>query len=158
MRHSRDEVIERVEREFERLDRVVASLTPAEWRRPVPRSETKEPWTVKDALAHIVYWKSDGARVARKLPVPQEMRGLNINAGNTLVYLAWKDRSPAELLAWHRETQEQVLAALRQAPEKWFSSRERKDHWPYDLDGHSSDHRSRDIEAALTREARAGPR
>lgn len=158
MRHSRDEVIGRVIREYESLDRLLGTLSPDEWALPVRRSESRDPWTVKDALAHIVYWKSDGARVARKLPVPKEMRGLNIKAGNNLVYQAWKDGSPAEVLAWHRAIQEQLLAALRDAPEKWFSSRERKDHWPYDLAGHSSDHRTGDIEAALAQETAARPR
>ena len=42
-----------------------------------------------------------------------------------------------------------MLAALREAPEKWFSGRERKPEWPNDLDGHSAYHRVKDIEQAL---------
>jgi hypothetical protein len=47
--------------------------------------------------------------------------------------------------------QEEVLAALRAAPETWFSSRERRAEWPFDLDGHSAYHRVKDIERALGR-------
>ena len=149
MLHTREEVIERTIREFELLDRLVANLTDADWERLLSRTEAKEPWTVKDALAHITHWKADTVRAARKLPVPPEERGLGINAGNQLVYLHWRDRSPQEVLAWHRQVHEDVLAALRELPDAWFSGRERRQDWPFDLDGHSSEHRVKDIERAL---------
>ncbi len=125
MRHNREEVIERTIREFELLDQLVASLTDEDWERLLPRSESKDPWTVKDALAHITHWKADVARSARRQRRPPEERGLLINEGNHLIYMRWHDRSPEEVLAWHREVQEDVLAALRTAPEEWFSGRER---------------------------------
>lgn len=149
MRHNREEVIERTIREFELLDRLVTGLTDEDWERLLPRPETKEPWTVKDALAHITHWKADVIRSIRGQSRPPEERGLGINDGNHLVYLRWRDQSPQEVLAWHRQVQEEVLAALREAPEKWFSGRERRPDWPYDLDGHSSDHRVKDIERSL---------
>lgn len=149
MRHTREEVIARTIREFELLDDLVAGLTNEDWERLLPRSETKEPWTVKDALAHITHWKADVARSARGQRLPSEERGLGINDGNHLIYIRWRERTPQEVLAWHRQVQEDVLAALREAPEKWFSGRERRPDWPYDLDGHSADHRVKDIERAL---------
>ncbi len=156
MRHSRNEVIKRVVREYERLDQLVANLKPRDWKRLVPRPETKEPWTVKDALVHITHWKADAARSARRQPRPAEERGLKINEGNHLVYMRWRDRSPREVLAWHRHVQEDVLRALREAPDEWFSGRERRAEWPFDLDGHSTEHRVKDIEAALKQMGR-GP-
>ncbi len=149
MHHTRDEVIERVTREFELLDNLVASLTSEQWQLPVPRPETKDPWTVKDALAHITHWKADVVRSARGQTRPLDERGLNETDGNHLVYMRWRDRPPQEVLTWHRRVQEEVLVALREAPEKWFSGRERRAEWPYDLDGHSVYHRVRDIERAL---------
>lgn len=149
MRHNREEVIARTIQEFELLEHLVASLTDEDWKRLVPRSETKEPWTVKDVLAHITHWKADIARSARRQRIPPEERGLGINEGNHLVYMRWRERSPQEVLDWHRQVQEDVLAALREAPEKWFSGRERNPEWPFDLDGHSTYHRVKDIEAAL---------
>ena len=55
MRHTRKTVVARTRVEFARLDRLVARLRPADWKRRVPRPPTRAPWTVKDALAHIVY-------------------------------------------------------------------------------------------------------
>ncbi len=149
MRHTREEVIDRTIREFELLDNLLAGLAAEDWERLLPRSEGKEPWNVKDALAHITHWKADVARSARKQRRPPEERGLGINDGNHLVYMRWRDRSPQEVLAWHRQVHEDVLSALREAPEEWFSGKERNPLWPYDLDGHSSYHRVKDIERAL---------
>jgi hypothetical protein len=151
MHHTREEVIQRTIREFELLDHLVANLTDEEWNRPLPRSESKDPWTVKDALAHITHWKADVARVARRQRKPVEERGLKINEGNNLVYVRWRDRSPQEVLAWHRQVQQDVLAALQDAPEEWFSGRERGPDWPGDLYGHSSYHRLKDIEQVLNK-------
>jgi hypothetical protein len=149
MRHNREHVIERTIREYQLLDRLVANLSDEEWSRLLLRTESKDPWTVKDALAHITHWKADAARSARRERRPAEERGLNINQGNHLVYLRWHDRPPKEVLAWHRQVQKDVLAALREAPEEWFSGKERGPDWPGDLDGHSTYHRVKDIERAL---------
>jgi hypothetical protein len=149
MYHNREEVIERTIREFELLDHLVANLTKEDWEQLLLRPETKDPWTVKDALAHITHWKADIARSARGQHRPPEERGLNYNDGNHLIYLRWRDRSPQEVLTWHRHVQEDVLAALRAAPEEWFTARDRRKEWPYDLDGHSAYHRTKDIARAL---------
>jgi hypothetical protein len=149
MRHNREEVIERTIREFELLDELVKDLKKEDWERSVPRSEAKEPWTVKDALAHITHWKADVARSARGQRRPPDERGLGETEANHLIYMRWRDHSPQMVLARHREVQEDVLAALKAAPDEWFSGRERKPHWPFDLDGHSANHRVKDIERAL---------
>jgi hypothetical protein len=151
MRHTREEVIQRTIQEFELLDQLVADLTNEEWHRLVQRPESKDPWTVKDALAHITHWKADVARTARRQRRPIEERGLNINQGNHLVYLRWHDRSPQEVLAWHRQVQKDILAVLNEAPEEWFSGKERGPDWPGDLDDHSTYHRVKDIEGALNK-------
>jgi hypothetical protein len=149
MRHKREEVIERIIREFEFLDHLVANLSDEDWERLVLRPDAKDPWTVKDVVAHITHWKADTVRSIRKQPKPPEERGLDITRGNRLVYLRWHDRTPQEVLAWHRRVQEDVLAGLREAPEEWFSGKERDQEWPGDLDGHSAYHRVKDIERAL---------
>ena len=149
MRHTREEVIKRTIREFERLDHLVNNLTDEDWNRLLTRPETKDPWTVKDALAHITHWKADVVRKIKKQPIPVEEKGLSWTDGNHLIYERWRDRSPQDVLAWHRQVQDDVLAALQDAPEEWFSNRERRPEWPFDLDGHSSYHRVKDIEHAL---------
>jgi len=149
MRHTRSELIQRAIHEYELLDRLVAGLAPEQWARPVPRPETKDPWTVKDALAHITHWKTKVIRLALGKPRPPEERGLNETDSNHLIYLRWHGRTPQEVLAWHRQVQEELLAALHAAPEAWFSARERNPQWPFDLDGHSAAHRLKDIARAL---------
>lgn len=149
MRHTREEVIRRVIEEFERLDRLVSNLADEEWNRKLARPETKDPWTIKDALAHITHWKADTIRKARRQRVPAEEKGLNWTDGNRLIYEHWREHSPQEVLAWHRQVQAEVLDVLRDTPEEWFSGRDRRDEWPFDLDGHSSYHRVKDIEETL---------
>jgi uncharacterized damage-inducible protein DinB len=149
MRHTRDEVIERTRREFALLDALVAGLSAEDWVRPLTRPETRDAWTIKDALAHITHWKADAARSARRQRRPAEERALGTTDANRLVYLRWRERSSEETVSWHRQVQADVLAALRDAPEAWFSGRERRASWPFDLDGHSAEHRVRDIERAL---------
>ena len=149
MRHTKREVSDRTRREFERLDRIVKGIGPADWRRKVPRPETKDPWTVKDALAHILYWKEHTDRVIRGERRPPELRGLEVNAINAIIYRRWRNRPPATVVAWHRQVQDQVMHTLAQTPEEWFARKERGPDWPGDFDSHSAWHRLRDIEAAL---------
>jgi hypothetical protein len=47
--------------------------------------------------------------------------------------------------------QEDLLRALQEAPDEWFSRPRRPDNWPYDLDGHSAEHRVKDIRRALAK-------
>jgi len=152
MRHKKQDVIARTRREYVILDRLVARLRAADWTRRVPRPPTRDPWTVKDALAHIVYWKEHSARVfrgERRLP---EMRGLDVPQINGLIYRRWHRRRPAEVVAWHRRVQREVLQTLAANPPEWFSRRQRSPQWPLDFDAHSADHRRDDIEAALAPE------
>src|SRR5439155_1559582 len=102
MRHMRKNVVDRTRREFAALDRLVARLRPGDWKRRVPRPPTRDPWTVKDALAHILYWKEHTARVIRGERRPPEMRGLDVEQINRLVYRRWRRRRPSEVAAWHR--------------------------------------------------------
>jgi len=153
MRHNREEVMARALREFELLDALAANLSEADWQRPVPRPETKDPWTVKDSLAHILHWQADTARRIRGERVPAEERGLGIDDGNRLVYLRWRDRPPQEVLAWLQQVKQEVLDTLRAAPDEYFGGKERNSQWPYDLDAHVAYHRARDIEAALGKKA-----
>jgi hypothetical protein len=149
MRHTRGEVMKRATAEFRAVDRLVAKLTAAQWKKPVPRPETKEPWTVKDVLAHITYWRLGVALSAGGRRRPAEESRLNITGLNHLIYMRWRGRSPKEVLAWHRQVHKDLVEALSLAPAGWFSRLSRGPDWPFDLDGHSSEHRLRDIQRAL---------
>jgi uncharacterized protein (TIGR03083 family) len=156
MRHTRKEVIDRTRREFSRLDRLVAQLRPADWNRPVPRPSTRDPWTVKDALAHITYWKEHTARVIRGERRLPEMRGLDVNQINQIIYERWRHQKPSEVVAWHRQVHAEVLRTLAKTPGEWFGRRERSPQWPADFDGHARAHRVKDIQAALDPSTRRG--
>lgn len=148
MRHSREDVIDRVTREFEALDQLVASFADEDWARPVPRPESRDPWTAQDALAHITYWKANTIRAMRKQRRPAEERGLEFHEMNRFIWERWRNRSPQEVVDWHRQVQGELLAALRDAPAEWFSGKEHAREWPFDIDGHSTFHRVKDLEAA----------
>lgn len=149
MRHNRDDLIERAMAEFQRLDDLVSNLTTDDWGRLVPRPEGKDPWTVKDALVHITYWRANTARSIRGQRRPPKERGLDANEVNHLIYERWRNQPPDAVLAWHKRVQEEVLAALQEAPDTYFSGKDRSPQWPFDLIGHSAYHQKRDIEQAL---------
>jgi len=133
MRHTRKEVIKRTIQEFERLDRLVNNLTDEDWNGLLTRPETKDPWTVKDVLAHITHWKADTVRKIKKQPIPVEEKGLNWTDGNHLIYERWRDRPSQEVLAWHRQVQEDALAALQDAQMKWEVKGSEKDDSNFDV-------------------------
>jgi hypothetical protein len=149
MRHTRKDVVARTSNEFRALDRLVSRLKPADWRRRVPRPEAKDPWTVKDSLAHIVHWKEHSARVFRGEKRSPELRGLEVNQINAVIYRRWRNRRPSAVVAWHLRVHDDVIHTLQARPEEWFTAKERGASWPGDFDGHSAWHRLRDIEAAL---------
>ncbi len=149
MRHTRAEVIRRTRREFRLLDALVADLAEDEWNRRLARPESKDPWTVKDALVHVTYRKANMLRTLRKERRPADERGLSPDELNHFIYMRWRRRPAQDVLRWHRRVQTDLLAALKKAPDDWFSGRERGADWPYHLEGHSSFHRLRDIEQAL---------
>jgi uncharacterized protein (TIGR03083 family) len=148
MRHTRAEVIKRVNAEYRRLDRLVSKLSAEQWRRRVPRPETKDPWTVKDVLAHITFWKWGVMLSARGERRPKES-GFNITDGNRMIYKRWRRKSPREVLNWHRQVHRDLMKTLREAPNQWFTRPGRPEDFPFDADGHSSMHRVQDIERAL---------
>ena len=149
MRHTKNEVVARTRREFATLDRLVTRLRPSDWARRVPRPPTRDPWTVKDALAHITHWKWYVTLSARGEHRPPEENRLEITPLNHFIYMRWRKRSPKEVLAWHRQVHKDMLKAFRAAPAIWFSRKSRGADWPFDVDGHSAEHRVTDIQRAL---------
>jgi hypothetical protein len=154
MRYTKADMLSLVQREFDELDQLVGGLRLGDWERPVPRSESFDPWSVKDALAHIVHWKHLTARRIRGLGRPPDERGLTIPDLNHQVFERWQERPPGDVQAWHREVHADVMAALRARPEDWFTRREHGPDWLSDLHSHSAAHRRRDLEPALIPAAR----
>jgi uncharacterized damage-inducible protein DinB len=137
-----------VEEEYRALDRAVRRLTPAALRRPAFARARREAWTVKDALAHIVAWKLFTVLSFRREPRPQELRGLEVPEANAKLYREWRRRSSRDVIAAHRAVHREALAALRALPGELFQ-RPRSPQWPFDLIGHSAEHRRRHIEPQL---------
>lgn len=104
---------------------------------------------MKDSLAHIIHWKEHTGRVLRGERRPPELRGLEVNPINRIIYQRWRNRRPSDVLAWHRRVQQEIMRTLRQTPEDFFSRKERGKDWPGDFTSHSAWHRMRDIEAAV---------
>lgn len=151
VRHRKEDVRARAEAEFARLDELVRSLGPADWEAPVPRPPGKDPWTVKDALCHVIFWKAHQSRVFRGDRPPDDERGLDVSTLNHKVWLDWRGATPTEVTLWHRRVHAEVLQAIDARDEDWFAGRLRSVWWPGDLESHSADHRVKDVEAALAR-------
>jgi len=149
MQHTREAIIEQTTCEFELLDRLVSNLSEEEWLRPVPRPASKEPWTVKDALAHIALRKADYAALISGKPRPAEQFNASPTRGFRLLLQHWREQPPEKVLAFHRQIQLQVLDALAAAPEEALNPENKKTEWPNDLVSHSAHHRMRDIQKAL---------
>lgn len=154
VRHEKRAVRERAAREHAELDALARRLTPEDWRLLVPRPAGKELWTVKDAFAHVVFWKWHTARMIRGERLPEPLRGLTYTQQNSMVYEDWKDEPVEALLAWHERVQSEVLSSIDGRDEAWFSGRLRSPFWPGDLESHSAEHRHGDIEAALVQSGR----
>jgi hypothetical protein len=153
LRHTREEVVERLVREFEELDSLVDGLSFRDWELTLGRRENLDQWNVKDALAHITFWKANSVRAARKEQREPELRGLSLLDLNQLIFERWNKRKASEVLEWHRKAQGDALETLQAMPDEYFGGRERSSQWPFDLVGHSRDHRVRDIERALRRKS-----
>lgn len=150
VRHSKRSVIERTEREYRALDRLVRRLRPTDFRRRVFGADAPVPWTVKDVLAHIVVWKEAGRRsLARQRHMP-ELRGTVESQRNLQIYRAWRHRKAAEIVATHREVHRNTMATLQALPEERFSGLLRHPEWPRTLGGHCAEHRA-PIEAIFAR-------
>ena len=149
MKHTRESVLDRVAQEFTLLNEAVSKLTRSDWNRPVGRPESKDPWTLKDALAHVNHWKAESARVFRREKRTADTAALakmTINESNRRIYEQWRDRSVKDVLEWHRRVQDELVEAIRGAPDEWFSRRDRSEQWPFDAVGHSAEHRLKDLE------------
>ena len=151
MIHTKRRTLARIEAEYRALDRAVRRLAPADFRRPAFQAEARERWTVKDALAHIVWWKANMHRAITKAPQRPGWSKLTVRQANKKIYDEWHRTSPRELVAWHRAAHRALLASLRRLPEVYFSGRRRSGEWPFDLVGHSAEHRTRHIERAVER-------
>ena len=150
IRHTRQNVMRRVEAEYRALDGVVRALSRGGLDRPVPefgkRRPSREHWTYKDALAHILFWKQWQAEAIAGRPHEVKPAGRTVHEENRWVYQRWHKRPAREVIAWHRRLHREVMRMLRTVGPEVFAMRHR-DHWPYDLVRHSEVHRQHHLDA-----------
>lgn len=154
--HTPASVLERVVNEFNALEAAIAGLEAQHWEHRLGKREGKDPWTVKDSLAHVTHWKTQsirGLRGQRRKPGEAPPRR-GVNEENHAVYEEWKERSLADVLAWHRAVQDDLVVAVKEAPDTQFFRRERSPVWPFDAVGHSTEHRVKDFERPFAKGAR----
>jgi hypothetical protein len=152
--HNKKDTIARVEREFRALDRAVRRLGTKGLDEPVPgfgaRARIKrERWLRKDALAHIVEWKSHQLRTLRGAPPDRTLRGLPIARQNRLIYERWHGRPAREIVAIHRRVGREVRDAMRALPDAYYRKRF-SPAWPNELLGGSRWHREHHLETPST--------
>jgi hypothetical protein len=155
VRHSKREVVSRVEAEYRALDRAVRRLGTRGLEESVPgfgaRARIRrERWLRKDALAHIVEWKRQALRALRKEGSDPQLRGQPIDRKNRVLYERWHARPARDVVAYHRSVQRDVRRAMRALPPAYFAKR-LSPIWPNDLVGHSAEHRRRHLEAPTRR-------
>lgn len=109
------EVMERIEEEWEALQRAVAQLSEAQMTEPGGGG-----WSVKDELAHLAAWARGLAALVRKQPRYPPM-GLAAGAGphsagiermNETIYANNRDLALADVLEELRAAHEDALAAV----------------------------------------------
>ena len=158
MRHTRANVITRVEAEYRALDRIVRQLRPADWRAPAMREGAPIRFAAKDVLAHITAWKWRQARVVTKdkrplqpFEPPKTKAVKDTNAG---IYRRSHRTPAATLIAEHRAAHRAMLSALRGAPAGYFAA-QRSAQWPFDAVGHLEEHRRKHLQPLLDARRRA---
>ena len=152
MTHTRASVIKRVQDEYRALDKIVAKLSPADFRKPAMREEAVIRFTAKDVLAHITAWKWRQVRVIRgdKGPLrPYEPpKTTNIKDTNAGIYRRSHRTAVATIVAEHRAAHRAMLETLRDAPAGYFT-KQRSAQWPFDAVGHVEEHTRKHLEPLL---------
>jgi hypothetical protein len=151
IRHTRQGLIRRVEGEYRALDRALRALSRDGLDRPVPgfgkrARPSRERWTYKDALAHILFWKQWQMETIAGRTHAVKPVGRTVHQENRWIYDQWHAKPAPDVVAWHRRLHREVMRTLRTVGPQVFATRHRAS-WPYDLVGHSEAHRKRHLEA-----------
>ena len=148
-----------IEREWQRLNEVLRSLTPEQVERPAFDPEFGGArWTVKDLLVHIAAWKRNTIRVIEMVRTdpssvpdagtPDEILEIDFEAFNREQQERWASCSLEDALAEHRAAHEELVAALREIPLADIPEPTSRNIWPYPAIWHTKMHRV-DISDAL---------
>ncbi len=117
-------IFDDVQAEYEQLDAVLATLTPAQWSRP----SAAEGWTVSDVVLHLAQSEElAAASIAGNVAPFARMRAGGVDALADDLVTAQRDIAPADLLARWRSAAFATPAALRALPKgtrlPWINGR-----------------------------------
>lgn len=110
---TRDEYLDRIERSWRDVDRLVADLDAAALRKPVA-----DDWTVQDHLTHIAAWEKslvallEGADRAAAMDAPG-LDDAGTDAINAVVHERHRETPAEQALADLRETHRRLVETLR---------------------------------------------
>lgn len=135
--HTREEVTDRVEAGFARLDRLVCSLAVDDFAVPLLFSDdAPERWTVKNGLAHVTLCKEHESRLIRGRPrPPEESEALTGYVGR---HRSWRELPPQDVLEWHRQVHADYMRAVVDASDAEIARR-RSWRWPVQATHHARD-------------------
>ena len=153
VRHTREDVLARVEAEWDALQALVRAARPADLDQQVFQRESPEMWTAKDVVAHLTEWQREAHRALVKQPRPPDRKGETLRTANARIYAEWRDRPLADVLAEAERVHLAVVETLRTVPDEVFNQRMRSPQWPFDLVGHLAEHRRKHLEPVLSRPA-----
>ena len=159
---TRAALVDEIDAGWQRLDKVVSALSPADLTRKLTSRDPEDPaWTIADAVLHIAAWKRNGARVARlqaeagSKPVdayPPQVLGIDTRAFNdALVRDRSQSREQAPVLREHRTAHAEMLAALVPLRDERLLLDGRPRLWLAPVTWHPNHHLTRDILATLGR-------
>jgi uncharacterized protein (TIGR03083 family) len=125
---TKEALLEEIQSERERLDTMIAALTPDQMAQPGAVGE----WAVKDVLAHLAEWErlllvwyQAGLR-GEIPPLPAEgYTWVQMDDLNQVIYEKYHPRSPEEVMAYYRSSYEQTLGAVKAMSEEELFAPER---------------------------------
>ncbi len=132
-------LLETIEREQRRLERLVERLPSPQFEKPIFDPEGgDEAWTLMDVLAHLTLWKRAALRVAEAQRaegapledrIPAAILGLDVQGENERLRSETRGRQFGELLAEQRAVHDALVAALRELPAERLLREPRPTEW-----------------------------
>jgi putative sterol carrier protein len=164
--HTREDVIDRVETEFARLDRLMSSLSEDDFAVPLLFSDDAiETWTVQDGLVHLTGCKQyEGLVIGRQRPKPAEREPLSPPLGGPAstswprqypTHMRSTPPKPHDVLEWHWQVHADYMRAVKgryDAEPKLVAVW----RWPQQATFHACGHRKQ-MERALLAAGRSIP-
>lgn len=131
--------IELLDREYESMEALFRSLTPAQLEMPVFTGEGAG-WRVRDLIAHFAFWQTISARIAERIRtgvLPEDGQTMltfvgedpGTDARNAENFAAWRERPVADALAHLRAAHARLIEGLRALPPERVVKSDAPEDW-----------------------------